>query len=359
MKSRAQTVFISLTMASALIAAPAFSNHHVTSEAGQGQVATPEQYFEKMVEAVKKINYKGILVFNSIAPGDGTISALEIVHKNQDQKEVKISSIDGKPVSIYRKNNRVKELLGGKHQAEKIINNPFENFCARTLDQKQLTKNYQVKFANDSVTAGRDVKVVLLQPKSGRVYGYSFYIDKETYMPLKMDYIPNNGTNINSYMFVNIDYPTHLKEQDMVIKKQGKIVMPDKSKPKLAEPQAQDAERSAQPQVSEVMQKGKTNWEINYLPQGFTLIDHQTQKFHKKHNNVEHFVFSDGIALISVYIESVPENQIFRGSSIKGAMSAYGTVQDGHQVVVVGKVPIDTLELVGNAVQQKVHKQKK
>ncbi len=357
MESSVKTVFISLALTVAFSAVtPAYSNQQIpqtTSAQNQSQNTpdNPEDYFQKMVRAVKKINYKGILVFNSVAPGDGNISALEIVHKNQEQKEVKISSIDGSPVSIYRKNNKVKEFLGGKHQVEKIINNPFENFCARTLDHEQLTKNYQINFKKDSVTAGRDVKVVTLVPKNDQVFGYSFYIDKETYMPLKMDYIPNNGTSINSYMFVNIDYPKHLAEKDMIIKKEGKVIILDEENKKKQEEQTVEKQ-----QPKPIAKQNKVKWQVNYLPEGFNLIDHQIQKFHKKHNNVEHFVFSDGIALISVYIEAVPENQIFRGSSIKGAMSAYGTVKDNHQVVVVGKVPIATLVQVGDSVQQKLHK---
>ncbi len=373
MNSSVKTVFISLATAVAITATmPAYSGQQsvgITNQSSSGnqavaisraKVATPEQYFNQMVKAVKTINYKGILVFNSVAPGDGSISALKIIGKNSEQKEVKISSIDGKPVSIYRKNNKVKELLGGRHQLEKIINNPFENFCARTLNQEQLAKNYQLNFKKDSVTAGRDVKVVMLAPKNQQVYGYSFYIDKETYMPLKMDYIPSNGTSINSYMFVDIDYPKHLADQDMVIKGQGKIVIPED-----AEEQQALKERStiAKPQenpkpIAQAMEsvkakptgQSKIKWQVGYLPSGFVLIDHQIQKNHEKQNNVEHFVFSDGIALISVYIEKVPENQIFRGSSIKGAMSAFGTVKDGHQVVVVGKIPIATLEQVGKSV---------
>ncbi len=314
-------------------------------------IETPEQYFNKMVETVSSINYKGILVFNNVAPGDDNISALEIVHSHQDQEESRISSIDGRPISVYRKNDQIKELLGGKRQIEKIMNNPFENFCAKTLDNLQLVQNYIFEFGLDSIVAGRGVKVVMLKPKNKQVFGYSFYIDKEYYMPLKMNYIPHNGANINSYMFVNIEYPTHFNETDLKIKMNGKVVMPDQEE-KLADKSLIDENKHA----NNKGEKYASNWKIEYLPQGFKIFDHQVKKFHKKNSSVEHFVFSDGIALISVYIEALPENQMFRGSSIKGAMSAYGAVQNGHQIVVVGKIPIETLELVGNSVKQKVEK---
>ncbi len=352
---RMKNIFVFVLMAATfLFAATANSNPQVNqSKHNENQqhingAVSPNQYFYNMVQAVKKINYRGILVFNSIAPGDGTISALEIVHRNQEQKEVKISSIDGRPVSIYRKNNKIKEVLGGKHQVQRIINNPFENFCANTLNQEQLSQNYAIDFKKDSVTAGRDVKVIMLTPKNQQVYGYSFYIDKENYMPLKMDYIHNNGTSINSYMFVDIEYPEQLAQKDMEIDQKGKVVMPED----ISEMEVKT--KSENPDVLELpSEKHEPNWSVDYLPEGFSLFDHGTTKFNEKHDKVEHFVFSDGIALISVYIEKVPEHQIFRGSSIKGAMSAFGTVKDGYQVVVVGKVPVVTLEKVGNSVQKK------
>lgn len=313
-------------------------------------IKTPKQYFNKMVETVSSINYKGILVFNNVAPGDDSISALEIVHSHQDQKESRVSSIDGGPTSVYRKNDQIKELLGGKRQIEKIMNNPFENFCAKTLDDQQLVQNYIFEFGPDSMVAGRGVKVVVLKPKYKQVFGYSFYIDKEHYMPLKMNYMSHDGANINSYMFVNIEYPKHFNATDLKIKMDGKVVMPDQEE-KLADKSLIDDKH-----VENKEEKYASSWKIEFLPQGFKIFDHQVKKFHKKNSSVEHFVFSDGIALISVYIEALPENQIFRGSSVKGAMSAYGAVQNGHQIVVVGKIPIETLELVGNSVKQKVEK---
>lgn len=326
---------------SLLVPAPVFSQ----------SIETPEQYFNKMVETVNSINYKGIVVFNNIAPGGDKISAIEIVHSCQDQKESRISSVDGSPISIYRKNDQIKEILGGKRQIEKIMNNPFENFCAKTLDNQQLLQNYVFQFGPDSMAAGRDVKVVMLNPKNRQVFGYRFYIDKEHYMPLKMDFVPYKGIAINSYMFVNIEYPEQLNETDLKIKMQGSLVIPDQGEKIDIK---QTINKSEQTIVES--EKHVPNWKIKYLPQGFKLFDHQVKQFHKNNSLVEHFVFSDGIALISVYIETLPENQIFRGSSIKGAMSAYGTVQSGHQIVVVGKIPAATLELVGNSVKQKVKK---
>lgn len=323
----------------------------VSTPAVSRVIETPGQYFNKMVETVSNINYKGILVFNNVAPGDDNISAIEIVHSNQNQKESRISSIDGGPISVYRKNDQIRELLGGKRQIEKIMNNPFENFCAKTLDKRQLLQNYTFQFGPDSMIAGRDVKVVMLNPKNKQVFGHSFYIDKEHYMPLKMDFIPYKGSNINSYMFVNIEYPKHFNEEDLKIKMDGKVVMPDQEEKLETRQTISKSER-----MKNKSEKYASSWKIEYLPQGFKIFDHQIKKFHKKNSSVEHFVFSDGIALISVYIEALPENQIFRGRSIKGAMSAYGAVQSGHQIVVVGKIPIETLELVGNSVKQKVTK---
>jgi sigma-E factor negative regulatory protein RseB len=60
---------------------------------------------------------------------------------------------------------------------------------------------------------------------------------------------------------------------------------------------------------------------------------------------MEHLVLSDGLASISVYIESNPREGLIGGTSI-GAVHAVGNRVDGHQVTIVGEVPSDTVEAV-------------
>jgi sigma-E factor negative regulatory protein RseB len=46
-----------------------------------------------------------------------------------------------------------------------------------------------------------------------------------------------------------------------------------------------------------------------------------------------------------VYVEKlVPDSKVFTGLSSMGAMNAFGTVRDDHQITVVGEVPAATVQ---------------
>jgi sigma-E factor negative regulatory protein RseB len=62
-------------------------------------------------------------------------------------------------------------------------------------------------------------------------------------------------------------------------------------------------------------------------------------------DSTEHYVLSDGLASVSIYIERGVEDGLQGGSRI-GAVHAVGGRIAGHQVTVVGEVPAATVEQV-------------
>ena len=67
-------------------------------------------------------------------------------------------------------------------------------------------------------------------------------------------------------------------------------------------------------------------------------------------DTVDHLVFSDGLATVSVYVESASERPPLNGTHRSGAVSTFALVRDDHQVVVVGDVPMATAHIIGVAV---------
>ncbi len=74
-------------------------------------------------------------------------------------------------------------------------------------------------------------------------------------------------------------------------------------------------------------------WLVANLPAGFSQ---QSVRKHKR-GTVQR-MYSDGIATVSVFIEATADSKkSLSGTSRMGAVSAFGTVIDGHQVTVVGE----------------------
>jgi sigma-E factor negative regulatory protein RseB len=66
---------------------------------------------------------------------------------------------------------------------------------------------------------------------------------------------------------------------------------------------------------------------------------------------VQHLVYSDGLASVSVFIEpSDPQGQPMRGLAKVGTAFAFSRALDGHQVTAVGEVPPVTVEAIAAGV---------
>jgi sigma-E factor negative regulatory protein RseB len=66
---------------------------------------------------------------------------------------------------------------------------------------------------------------------------------------------------------------------------------------------------------------------------------------------VEHWVVSDGLASVSIYLEkAIDKAEQFEGATQMGAISVFGAVIDGAQVTVIGDVPGETVEAIARSV---------
>jgi sigma-E factor negative regulatory protein RseB len=87
----------------------------------------------------------------------------------------------------------------------------------------------------------------------------------------------------------------------------------------------------------------ESRWAFGSVPVGFKLSVHETRAG-ANDSVVEHFVFTDGFATMSVYIEKAAAEKMFQGESQMGAIHAYGTQSGDFQITAVGEVPAQTVK---------------
>jgi sigma-E factor negative regulatory protein RseB len=70
---------------------------------------------------------------------------------------------------------------------------------------------------------------------------------------------------------------------------------------------------------------------------------------------VDHLVFTDGLASVSVFVETHVETTSAQGpvmeSARVGSSYAFSTVVDGHKVTAVGEVPPQTVRFIADSVK--------
>ena len=65
-----------------------------------------------------------------------------------------------------------------------------------------------------------------------------------------------------------------------------------------------------------------------------------------------HILFSDGLAMVSVFISAGVAEMKAKRSRV-GASSSYSTVIDGYRVTAVGEVPEVTVEQIAKSMQRR------
>jgi sigma-E factor negative regulatory protein RseB len=97
--------------------------------------------------------------------------------------------------------------------------------------------------------------------------------------------------------------------------------------------------------------KSLSNWQFNWLPNGFALVGLQNRLKAKNGAAVEHRVYSDGLSAVSVFIEKIKaKHSHLHGGTHMGAINAYGTIINTHFVTVVGEVPELTVSKIGASI---------
>jgi sigma-E factor negative regulatory protein RseB len=105
------------------------------------------------------------------------------------------------------------------------------------------------------------------------------------------------------------------------------------------------------PMPAESQMSSKPNLEIGWLPQGFTMRDREIHPIATSRMPVDHLVYSDGLAMVSVFVEKLEDtSERLEGLSQVGAVAAFGQVTDNYQVTVVGEVPTETAKRIAESI---------
>ena len=96
----------------------------------------------------------------------------------------------------------------------------------------------------------------------------------------------------------------------------------------------------------------KTKWKASWIPEGFLMTGYTKDPMPTSKIPVDHFIYTDGLATISVYVEKLNHQQsINSGTTNFGGVNTYSLSTNGYQITAVGEVPKTTVELIVNSVK--------
>lgn len=292
----------------------------------------PRQWLEEMNRAVSRLNYKGVYLHIHNAK----VEAMRIVHRSHEgQVTERLIRLDGPRREIIRTQDEVTCVLPDKRQV--IVERRKGKgalFSVLPAYSDGIDRYYEFRMLSEDRVMGHPTRVIVVHPKDEYRYGYRLWLDEKTAMPLKSQLRDGKGNVMEQILFVQISTPESIAEEEVrpVISEEFSWFRTDPS---------HVADRGSE----------ANEWRASSMPTGFALSDSKLTVMAGAKTAVEHLVYSDGLASVSVFVELAGTKQeLKKGLRRMGSSHAFSTVVEGHHVTTIGEVPSVTVKLIGRSV---------
>ena len=286
---------------------------------------------QRMANAAHQLNYSGSFVYQH----GQSMETSRITHMIDVRGEYeKLVMLDGNRRQVFRNNEEVYCFLSDDKTVmvdKRRVKRTFPALLPTQL--ADLREHYEIKLGGQERVAGRDGQVIVLTPKDPYRYGHRFWADNQSGLLLKASTWNEQKEMVDQFSFSDI--------------KIGAAIDPKEVKPELRGKKLVRSTGEGQESMP-----FDPNWKIAAPPPGFKHMMGMKRVLPGARMPVNHVVYSDGLAAVSVFIEPVSEKTM-PGLSSQGALHVYTRVEADHQITVLGEVPKATVMFIGDAVSFK------
>jgi sigma-E factor negative regulatory protein RseB len=306
---------------STLLLAALICSHATAQEA--------RDWLERMTRAVDELNYRGTFVHVL----DGTVETLHIVHRNADGRSgERILSLGGPGREIVRQGALVQGIFPDRRVVLFETRSDVSPLVsALPSSSADLEPHYEISLGGSDRVAERAVQVLEIKPRDEYRYGYRLWLDQETAMPLQSTLIDEQGEVVEQILFTEIEVPADIPAAALepTIDTTGFTTLRASESTPLA---------------------AEIPWRAAAVPGGFKLSVATQGPMAGSDTPVEHLVYSDGLATVSVFIEAPATNaDVQDGFSTAGSMNAFSLTLRGRKVTAVGEVPRQTVRTIASS----------
>ena len=289
-------------------------------------------WLDKMNAAIEQLTYVGTFVHLH----DGKAETMRVAHRSENGRVTeRIVSLDGVGREIIRRDDDVRCILPDREVVlleERGNSSPLVS--ALPSYSLKLEANYRLKVFSTDRVADRETQVIGISPRDDFRYGYVLWLDVETAMPLRSRLWGDDKQVIEEILFTSIEYPQSIPDAafQATVATDGFTQLNSNGPP-----------REIAPNIP---------WRVESLPEGFELTASTQKSIAGSDEPVEHLVYSDGLATVSVFIET-PESatEVAEGFSRVGSTNTFSRTLDGRRITAIGEVPRRTLETFANSLQ--------
>lgn len=288
------------------------------------------RWLERMSRAVHSLNYVGTFVYMQ----EGKLETMQLVHALDEVGErERLISLSGPSREVIRERGQVtcylpeKAALVAEHPdvpAGLPLNLPTH--------WEQLSNVYDFQVLKLARVAGQSAQHIAIVPRDKLRYGQNYWIATESGLLLRSNVVDEQGQVVEQLEFTSLEVLEQIPPQ---------MLQPEAGSQRLA---------MAEKPLSEARSSQPLHWHVGDLPAGFELELQRRHTIGSDGVAVEHLIYSDGLASVSLFIEPRHDSdEDSAGTSQRGSVHAYTRLMPQQRVTVLGEVPMATVKQIGES----------
>jgi sigma-E factor negative regulatory protein RseB len=296
---------------------------------GVAQAQSPEtlSWLRKINEATQRLSYSGTFVYQNGGRSE-TSRITRFVDPAGDIEKLEV--MDGVPREIVRTKDTVRCYLPDS-RVVKVDRRTERGFPALLPERiTALARHYDISLGETRRIAGFDCQAVVLTPKDNLRYGYKLYADVNSGMLLRAVTVDAAGQSVEQFTFTQLSLGNVTR--DMV--------------------RPRHAVRAWRVEEAEAAPTRLAGWGLASELPGFHKVTELKRRLGES-RPVGQMVYSDGLAAVSVFIESLEgrRDPVRTGLASVGAINIYTREVANHMVTVVGEAPALSVQRIADAVE--------
>jgi len=316
-----------ITLVMVLLGAVAPAAMAASSEEARG-------WIERMNKAVINNSYDGVLEHRW--NGGREHDMVRVIHRMQDGRMAeRVIFYDSNSEFVRNGSQLVWYYHGIRTIKAQTLNRSYGFISAYNGISAESDKLYDIR--TGGLQRLKDypgqVQLVTVLPRDAFRYGYRFWLDKDSAMPIRTQVIAANGTVLEEFFFVSLSQRGSI--DDEMLKPSADIKGYSWRKPDTP---ATTVTRKFAPRE-------------NLLPTGFRMLSLPSAPDVQAGPQAGRFIVSDGIAWVSVFVSvaNMPQQEGLQEAASSGTYT-FVARHDGHYINVVGEVPPATVKKIAEAI---------
>jgi sigma-E factor negative regulatory protein RseB len=300
----------------------------------------PAMWVGRMNEVLARRNYDGVFVYQL----GNRRETMRIIHRVQDGHLIeRLITTDGSGREFLRDGNELVSYFPDRRIVVVDKRPPSLGFIGGLPGFDPVAQaNYEVRNVERVRLQGRPTRLITVTPRDSYRYGYRLWIDENTAMPVKTQLAAVNGDIIEQITFASLTLPVRI--EDALLK--AEVNTEGFRWLRRDSPAATSGDAIA--------------WTAPALPPGFRRGAGGVSGMPGPPKPSSHLVFTDGLATVSVFIESANlpppishtgEPRKASGAAQIGAASAFTAITEGYRVTAVGEVPPQTVRSIAESLR--------